>query len=73
MAPEPLAEIAATTGGRAFEAGSLGELADAYADIGAVVGYEDTERDVSDWFVGAGLALLALAGTSSLLWSQRLP
>ena len=73
VAPEPLAEIAATTGGEAFQADSLGELDDAYADIGGVVGYEDEERDVSGWFVGAGLALLALAGTLSLLWSQRLP
>ena len=47
VAPEPLAEIAASTGGRAFEAVSLGELADAYADIGAVVGYEDSEHETS--------------------------
>jgi Ca-activated chloride channel family protein len=73
VASEPLAEIAAATGGRAFEAGSLDELAGAYADIGGVLGYEDAEHDVNGWFVGAGLALLALAGSLSLLWSQRLP
>jgi hypothetical protein len=38
-----------------------------------VVGDEDAEHDVSGWFVGAGLALPALAGSLSLLWSQRLP
>ncbi len=73
VAPEPLAEIAASTGGTAFEAESLDELSMAYTDIGSVVGYEDAEKDVSGWFVGSGLALLALAGSSSLLWSQRLP
>jgi Ca-activated chloride channel family protein len=73
VAPRPLAEIAETTGGRAFEAGSLGELTSVYADIGRVVGFEDAERDVSGWFVGTGIALLALSGCLSLLWSQRLP
>jgi Ca-activated chloride channel family protein len=73
VAPRPLAEIADTTGGRAFEAGSLRELSSVYADIGRVVGFEDAERDVSGWFVGSGIALLALSGCLSLLWSQRLP
>jgi len=73
VAPEPLAEIAQATGGTAFEAESLGELSDAYGDIGRVVGDEEQDRDVSGWFVGSGLVLLALAGSLSLLWSQRLP
>ena len=62
-----------TTGGTAFEADSLGELSSAYADIGGVVGYDEVDRDVSGWFVGGGIALLALAGSLSLAWSQRLP
>ena len=73
VAPEPLAEIAASTGGTAFEADSLDELGAAYADIGGVVGYDEVQRDVSGWFVGGGIALLALAGALSLRWSQRLP
>lgn len=73
VAPEPLAEIAAATGGRAFEAGSHAQLSEAYADIGRVVGYEEEERDVSGWFLGGALLLLAAAGTASLLWAQRLP
>jgi Ca-activated chloride channel homolog len=73
VAPEPLAEIASTTGGTAFEADSLDELGAVYADIGRVVGYEETDKDISGWFVGGGLALLAVGGALSLLWSQRLP
>ena len=73
VAPELLADIAATTGGRAFEAGSHAQLSDAYADIGRVVGYEEEDRDVSGWFLGAGLVLLAAAGAGSLAWAQRLP
>jgi Ca-activated chloride channel family protein len=73
VAPEPLAEIADTTGGRAFEAGSLDELSSVYGDIGRVVGYEETIEDLSGWFVGSGIVLLVLAGSFSLAWSQRLP
>lgn len=72
-APEPLAEIASTTGGTAFEAESLGDLSSAYADIRGVVGHDDVDRDVSGWFVGGGILLLAVAGSLSLAWSQRLP
>jgi Ca-activated chloride channel homolog len=71
--PEPLAEIARTTGGEAFEAGSLDELTEVYADIGRVVGYDTMQRDVSAWFVGAGIVVLGLTGALSLLWAQRLP
>ena len=48
-------------------------LSAAYADITKVAAHEDVERDVSAWFVGAGIGLLALAGSLSLAWSQRLP
>jgi Ca-activated chloride channel family protein len=73
VAPGPLADLAAATGGDAYEAGSLDELGDAYAGIRGVAGSEEVERDVSAWFVGAGIGLLAVAGGLSLLWSQRLP
>jgi Ca-activated chloride channel family protein len=71
--PEPLREIAETTGGQAYEAESLPELDDVYQDIGSVVGFKDVDRDISGWFVGLGLLLVASAGTGSLAWSQRLP
>jgi Ca-activated chloride channel family protein len=73
VAPEPLREIADGTGGQAFEAASLSRLAEVYRDIGGVVGFRTEDRDISGWFVGAGLALLAAASSFSLLWSQRLP
>jgi len=73
VAPGPLADIAAATGGTAFEAGSLGELSAVYADIDRVVGHDEVDRDASGWFVGAGIALLAVAASLSLLWFQRLP
>jgi Ca-activated chloride channel family protein len=73
VAPEPLREIATATGGEFFEADSMDALTEVYQDISTEVGYETEERDVSAWFIGLGLVLLAAAGTLSLMWSQRLP
>ena len=73
VAPQPVADIAGATGGVTFEADSLDELAEVYADIGRVVGYEEIDKDISGWFVGSGIALLVVAASLSLLWSQRLP
>jgi Ca-activated chloride channel family protein len=71
--PEPLQDIADTTGGQAYQADSLPSLSEVYDDINTVVGFRDVERDISGWFVGSGLVLLALAGAGSLVWNQRLP
>jgi Ca-activated chloride channel family protein len=71
--PEPLQEIADVTGGQAYEAGSLPQLSDVYGDIGTVIGFRDVDRDISGWFIGAGLLMLTAAGATSLLWNQRLP
>jgi Ca-activated chloride channel homolog len=73
VAPEPLQDIAGTTGGEFFEADSLDALASVYEDIATAVGYETEQRDISAWFVGSSLLLLATAGALSLRWSQRLP
>ena len=37
------------------------------------VGFELVNREITDWFAGLGLALLALSSALSLLWFQRLP
>lgn len=73
VAPEPLQQIAATTGGDFYEAESLDALAAAYEDVNTVVGFEDEEREIGSWFIGSGLVLLAVAALLSLAWSQRLP
>lgn len=76
--PVPVGEdnlraIAEGTDGAFFSASSLEELEQVYEDIGSAVGYETIEREITDWFVGGGLILLALSAAFSLLWFQRLP
>ncbi|MEM7274768.1 MAG: VWA domain-containing protein [Actinomycetota bacterium] len=68
-----LRDIADASGGAFFAASSLEELDSVYADIGSAIGYEDVNREITDWFVGGGLVLLALSTGFSLLWFQRLP
>jgi len=70
---QTLQAVARATGGNYFEAGSAGELRDAYADIGSSVGYEIEKQDVSARFIGVGLALAVLAALASLFWFARLP
>ncbi|MFQ5557826.1 MAG: VWA domain-containing protein, partial [Acidimicrobiales bacterium] len=65
--------IANGTGGSFFTAASSDELAAVYRDIGTTVGFEEVDRDVSDWFTGTALVLALLTGLLSLFWFQRLP
>ena len=67
-----LREVAETTGGRAYDAGSAAELREVYDDIGSALVPEPGREDVSDVFAGLGLALLLGAAVPSLLWSSRL-
>ncbi len=68
-----LRAIADGTNGAFFTASSLDELEAVYNDIGSAIGYELVDREITDWFVGGGVALLALAAVFSLVWFQRLP
>ncbi|MFT7600851.1 MAG: Ca-activated chloride channel family protein [Acidimicrobiales bacterium] len=70
---ENLKAIADSTNGAFFSASSLDELDAVYADIGSAIGFETIDREITDWFVGAGLIVLLLSSALSLLWFQRLP
>ena len=70
---ENLRAIAEQTDGAFFAASSLEELDTVYDNIGSAVGFEDVDREITDWFVAAGLVLLVLSTGFSLLWFQRLP
>lgn len=70
---ESLRAIAEATGGAFFTAETLGELSDAFADIGSRVGTETEQREITTWFLGLGIVLLLGTGLMSLLWFSRLP
>ena len=70
---EALEEIATATDGAAFTAASADELQSILDTVGSQVAVEEEQREVTDWFAAAGLALVLLAGAGSLLWFSRLP
>jgi len=70
---QTLSDIADATGGKFFTAKSTNELASVYDNIGTAVGFEDVDRDITDWFIGGALAMAAITGLFSLAWFQRLP
>ena len=67
-----LQSVADETGGRAFDAESAEELDTVYANIGSQIGYEHEDRDISRWFLGAGLITLLVCAGLSLVWSSRI-
>jgi Ca-activated chloride channel family protein len=68
-----LEDLAQKTGARSFTAYSSDELRQVYEDLGRTLTKEPVQKDVSGWFVGGAMALLALAALGSLLWFARLP
>jgi len=66
-----LAELAADTGGTAYEAASGDELEDVYDDIGSTVGTTTESREVSAGMAGLALLSAVGAGAAALAWSPR--
>jgi Ca-activated chloride channel family protein len=67
-----LEEIADATGGSYSEAASAAELEQVYADLGSQIGYTTEAKDISPWFVRAGVLLTLVGAALSLLWTNRL-
>ncbi len=67
-----LEKIADETGGSYSQAVSAAELEQVYADLGSQIGYTDEPKDVSAWFVRAGVVVALLGVVLSLLWTNRL-
>jgi Ca-activated chloride channel family protein len=63
-----LRNIANISGGRAYSADSLGQLREVYAGISRSVGYERQEAEITERFVGYGMAfaVVSLLGVMSL-------
>jgi Ca-activated chloride channel family protein len=70
---QALAELARQTEGKAMTAVSVEELSQVYENLGRSVTVEREQVEIGDWFAGAALGLLSLAGIGSLLWFGRLP
>ena len=66
-------QIAATTGGRFYEAESAGDLEDAYDNMGSLVSKVKRKEEVTFAFLGGGLVLLLAAAGIAIVTFPRLP
>jgi Ca-activated chloride channel family protein len=67
-----LEQIADETGGSFSEAASASELEQVYTDLGSQIGYTTEAKDVSYWFVRAGVLVVLIGAVLSLFWTNRL-
>ena len=68
-----LRRIAATTGGRFYEAGSVDDLREAYGKMGSLVSKVKRKQEVTFAFLGGGLVLLLAAAAIGVITFPRLP
>jgi Ca-activated chloride channel family protein len=71
--PGTLQQIAEITGAQFFDAPNADQLKAIYKSLGQAIGSEETTRDISVWFLAAGVIGVAAAGGLSLLWFNRFP
>ncbi len=71
--PATMRQIAAQTGGRFYEAESVGDLREAYEKLGSLVSKVEREQEVTYAFVAGGLVLLLAAAAIAVVTFPRLP
>ena len=71
--PATLRQIAATTGGRFYEAESAGDLREAYEKLGSLVSQVERKREVTFAFLAGGLLLMLAAAAIAVVTFPRLP
>jgi Ca-activated chloride channel family protein len=70
---DTLRRVATTTGGRFYEASSIGDLRDAYEKMGSLVSKVERRQEVTYLFLAGGLVLLLAAAAIAVVTFPRLP
>jgi Ca-activated chloride channel family protein len=70
--PETLRQIAAASGGQAYQAADAQRLSQVYERLGSQLGRKNEPRQISSLFAAAALALLLAGASLSLRWFGRL-
>jgi Ca-activated chloride channel homolog len=68
-----MAQVAQISGGQTFAPTDADALSAVYEKLGSQVGTKMQERQVTAWWAGGAIALLAVGGALSLAWFGRLP
>jgi Ca-activated chloride channel homolog len=70
--PEKLRQIAAASGGQAYQAADAQRLSQVYERLGSQLGRKNVPRQISSLFAAAALVLLLAGATLTLRWFGRL-
>jgi len=70
--PETLRQIAAASGGQAYQAADAQRLSQVYERLGSQLGRKNVPRQISSLFAAAALVLLLAGATLTLRWFGRL-
>jgi Ca-activated chloride channel family protein len=68
-----LRDLAARTGGKAYEAQAGSQLSQVYKHIGSSLGFRTERQESTSGYFGVALLLALTAGGLSLAWFARLP
>jgi Ca-activated chloride channel family protein len=71
--PAELAQISRISGGKAFTAGSSGQLKDVYSSIAHQVGYMKVDQEVTEAYAGYALGFAVLAAIAVISLGARWP
>ncbi len=71
--PAELAQVSRLSGGKAFTAGSAGQLKDVYSSIAKSVGYVKVDQEVTEQYAGYALLLAVLAAVAVISLGARWP
>jgi Ca-activated chloride channel family protein len=70
---DALRKIADSTGGRFAVAATEKDLRQTYQNLGSQLAHTTRKREVTIWYLGAGLVFAFAAAAGSLVWVSRLP
>ena len=71
--PAELAQVSRLSGGKAFTAGSSGELKEVYSSIAKSVGYVKVDQEVTEQYAGYALLLALVAAVAVISLGARWP
>ncbi len=72
VSSQELAQIAQSSGGKAYTAANSAKASEVYAHLAVQLGHKNVKREITADVAGGGLALLLVGGAMTLLWFGRI-
>jgi Ca-activated chloride channel family protein len=72
VSPQELAEIAQSSGGKAYTAADSSKASAVYAHLAVALGHKKVKQEITSDVAGGGLVLLVVGGAMTLMWFGRI-